>query len=197
MLNLASVDGQCFQQGNAPGVSKVFAVLARQVVGSWPSKATIDEAECEVTEMPSLVQGASWVEYAVPHTTAKFDASWAGDPGYETCTHNLDWALASLEKPILKEIRKHLNAGSVFIVKDKNDNYFVVGSSDDPVFQKTKQGTTGAKGNDKKGFTLKGVADGMNWDYIKLSDEALADLVIQALPAPSSGPSSAPTPPTA
>jgi hypothetical protein len=57
--------------------------------------------------------------------------------------------------------------------------YVVVGTSDNPIFVK-QAFKGGKKGNDKRGFTVKGEQDGYVWDVLPLATAQVATLLIQA-----------------
>lgn len=116
-----------------------------------------------------------------PDGTAEITSDGAGDAGYQSYKHSVEFMMAGFSKEVRKEVKKHLNAGSVCIVEMKDGQFAVAGSSDDPIFLKSSF-KGGKKGNDKRGFTLKGDTDGMMWDLPVLTAAAIAALQVAPLP---------------
>lgn len=173
--NFASIDGQSFQEGNPGGLRRVFLILSRKIKNPWPTKAVINDKN-EVTALPEYtVVGTKWAEYMFPDGTASVDWDWSGDPGYQSCKHIGELAIAGFSEDIRKEIKKHINAGALMVVEMKDGSYIVVGSSDDPLFFKASF-KGGKKGNDKRGYTFKGEVDGMMWEPCVIPPTLLATL---------------------
>ena len=183
LVNFASIDAQSYQQGNPGGLRRVLIMLSRKISAPWPSEAVINE-DGELTALPSYTSaGEKWAEYLFPDATANIDADGSGDPGYQSYKHMVEFALAGFSKEVRKEIAKHQNASCVVIVEMKDGQYVVGGSSDDAIFLKpTFKG--GKKGNDKRGFTLKGDVDGMMWDLPVIPATLMAQLPISPVPDP-------------
>lgn len=175
--NFASVDAQCFQVPNPGGLRRVLCILVDKVVGNWPVVADVDTATARINKLPTLVSGASWAEYKFPDGTASFDSDFTGDAGYESWKHMMEISLAGHSDAVRKEVSKHLNAGSLWIMEDKDGEYNVLGSTDDPIF--VKGGFKGGKkGNDKRGYTLKGEVDGMSWDILPITKSLIASIAV-------------------
>ncbi len=178
VVNFASMNATSEQVGNPGGVRKLLKCLARSIEGNWPKKADITAGE--ITVAPAMVGTAKWAEYECPDGTVEATSEKQGNPGYQSYKHAVDFALAGFSKAMQNELSKDLNAGSVFIVEMNDGQYVVVGSSDNPIFQKqTFKG--GKKGNDPRGFTLKGEQDGFMWDLLPLATAVVADLEIEAV----------------
>lgn len=173
-VSLASVDAQCFQQPNPGGIRNVFAVISRDITGNWPRTALIN-ADGLVTALPTLKAGVQWAQYQFPDGTAEFSFDGGGEPSYQSYKHMIEFALAGSSKMVRKEIRKYLNAGGVFLVEDKEGNFVVLGCSEDPIYLKPSF-KSGKKGNDKKGYTIKGEVDGLMWDQVFLNPTLVDDL---------------------
>ena len=180
IVSLASVDAQNFQQSNPGGVRNVYAIISRQITGVWPNEDIID-ANGLITELPTLVTGAKWSQYLTPDGTAEFSFDGGGDPSYQSYKHMIELALAGSSSAVRKEVKKFLNAGGVFLIEDKSGNFVVLGNSDDPIYIKSTF-KSGKKGNDKRGYTLKGEVDGMMWEQVFLTPALVADLEFNALP---------------
>lgn len=173
-VSTASVDAQCFQGSNPGGVRNVFAILSRDIEGNWPNINTIDVAGM-VETLPTLKTGKKFSQYLFPDGTAEFSFDGGGDPSYQSYKHMLEFALAGSSDKVRAEIRKFLNAGGVFLVEDKEGNYVVLGCSEDPIYLKASF-KSGKKGNDKRGYTVKGEVDGLMWEQVFLSPDLLEDL---------------------
>ena len=173
--NFASIDGQCFQKTNPGGLRRVFCILVDRVLGNWPIEADITNAR--ITKLPTLLTGSSWAEYVFPDGTASFDSDFSGDPGYESWKHMMEISLAGHGDATRQEVAKHLNAGSLWLMEDKDGEYNVLGSTDDPLFMKGGF-KGGKKGNDKRGYTMKGEVDGMSWDVLPITKTLIPTIVI-------------------
>ncbi|GAB3936930.1 hypothetical protein [Larkinella terrae] len=175
-VNFANLDGQSFQAPNPGGLRKVLVALSKHIQGIWP---TLEEAQTgEVTALPLMVGTNKFAEYQFPDGTAEVASDSNGDPGFQSHKHTIELMLAGFSKAIQGELKKHLNAGSVWIVEMNDGQFVVVGSSDNPIFLK-KSFKGGKKGNDKRGFTLKGDQDGFMWDLLPIQASLVATLPIQ------------------
>lgn len=169
-LDFSSIDASCFQTPNPGGVRRVFCLLSSRVIGNWPVKE--DFVNGRITRLPILGINESWAEYKFPDGTASFDSDFGGEVSYESWKHMIEIALAGHSDEIRAEVSKHLNAGSLWIMEDKDGDYNVIGTSDDPIF--IKGGFKGGKkGNDKRGYTLKGEVDGLSWDITPIIPEMI------------------------
>lgn len=180
VIALATIDAQNFQISNPGGVRNVYAILSRQITGIWPNESLID-GEGLVTALPTLVVGAKWSQYLFPDGTAEFSFDGGGDPAYQSYKHMIEFALAGSSDNVRKEVSKYLNAGGIFLIEDKSGNFVVLGNSDDPIYLKPSF-KSGKKGNDKRGYTLKGEVDGMMWEQVFLTPALIATLEFNALP---------------
>jgi hypothetical protein len=75
---------------------------------------------------------------------------------------------------------KYINAGVLFLVEDKSGEFNLAGSTDDPIFLK-KSFMTGKKGNDKRGYILKGDVDGLTFGVTTLQATLLATLTFNSV----------------
>lgn len=175
--NFASIDAQSFQQGNPGGVRRVLVMLSRKIKDQWPKKSVINDKN-EVTALPAYTAiGTKWAEILFPDGTASVDWDWSGDAGFQSCKHTVELMLAGFAASIRTEMKKNINAGCVYIFQMKDEQYVVVGSSDDPIFAKSSF-KGGKKGNDKRGYTLKGDVDGMMWEPCVIPEALMATLPI-------------------
>ena len=180
--SLASVDATCFQNGNPPGLRKVFGVISKDIQGSWPNVDILDANSINVTEIPTMVTDKKFAQFVFPDGTAETSFDKEGDPGYQTDKHGIEFALAGSSDAVRAEVRKFLNAGGVFLVEEKDGTYSIVGSSDDPVYI-THSFRSGKGGTDKKGYTLTGTVDGMAWGQLKITKALVETMAFEAVPA--------------
>lgn len=181
MTTLASLDAQNFQVSNPGGVRNVFAILSRQVVGIWPNESVID-GNGLITALPTLVATTKWSQYLFPDGTAEFSFDGGGDPSYQSYKHMVEFALAGSSDGVRREVKKYLNAGGIFLIEDKSGNFVVLGNSDDPIYLKPSF-KSGKKGNDKRGYTLKGEVDGMMWEQVFLTPALISTLEFNSMPS--------------
>jgi hypothetical protein len=122
-----------------------------------------------------------WSQYACPDGTADYKIDDSGDPSYQSYKHAIEFALAGSSDALHAEMSKYINAGCMFLVQDKSGDYALVGNTDEPIFIKKSFGL-GKKGNDKRGYTLKGDVDGITYGYLRLKDTLLATLAVNSVP---------------
>jgi hypothetical protein len=184
-LNFSNVDGSCMDGPNAPGLNSIYCVRKRGIVGNFPKvvvndDGSLDFENCDFDEnfvlksLPTLSATVKLAEYEFPDGTASADFSASGDNGYNNYTHSLDFALAGLSRVVKRETYKHLNAGSVWFTRMNGTQLVMVGASYSPVYLKTDW-KSGKAGKDKRGFTLKGNADGMMFPPLEVPDSLMAD----------------------
>jgi hypothetical protein len=183
VLSLAAVDGQCFQQANPGGGRHLYAILSKDIVGNYPTAAQISADGTEVTALPTLVATKKWSEIACPDGTLDYKVEDSGDPSYQSFKHSIEFMLAGNNKALRAEMAKYINAGCLFIIEDKDGNHILVGSTDDPIFLNKAFGL-GKKGNDKRGYTLKGSVDGLRFGVVTLQASLLATLSPNLVPLP-------------
>lgn len=181
MVNsLAALDGQMFQTPNPGGARTLLAILVADIVGNYPTSAQIDVATQRITALPTLVATKKFSEYAIPDGTLDYKVDDSGEPGYQSFKHSIEFALAGSSDALHGEMAKYTNAGVIFIIQDKSGDYAVCGSTDDPIFLK-KTFALGKKGNDKRGYTLKGEVDGLSFGYMRLQTALVATLEINTV----------------
>lgn len=195
VVNFASIDAQCFQAPNPGGVRRLLILCSRFFAAPWPRMASEDGSDVgtlnddnEITVAPAYDNtSVKWAEVYFPDGTAEINSDGGGDAGYQSYKHTVEVALAGFSKAVRREVRKHLNAGSVFIFEMKDGQYVIAGSSDDPIFVKPSF-KGGKKGNDKRGYTLKGEVDGMPFDLPVMPAAMVATLPIAPLVEPTPDP---------
>lgn len=166
IVSFASAIGDCHQQVNPGGARNVRIILAKDIVGNWPNVEVVDENDV-VTELPTLVATKKWAHYLLPDGTADAGVDDSGDPGYQSWKQTVELALAGASDAVKAEIKKMMNAGCLLLIEDKDGRYQVCGTTDDPIYLK-KSWKLGKKGNDKRGWTLKGEVDGLPFGLIHL-----------------------------
>lgn len=175
-VNFKNLDGTSYQKSNAGGLRTVLVILSAGLVGNWPKEADVTAGE--IVTAPTLAATYEFAQYEFPDGTAQISSELKGDPGFQSYSHSIELMVAGFSKEIQAELKSHLNAGAVWIVEMNDGSYAVVGSSDNPLFS-TRSFTTGKKGSDKRGFTLKGTQDGFMIDIMPLATSVVEDLVIQ------------------
>ncbi len=184
-LNFTNVDGSCMDGPNAPGLNSIYCVRKRGIMGDFPKVVVNDDGsldfdKCDFDEnfvlksLPTLAATVKLAEYEFPDGTASADFSANNDNGYNNYTQSIDFALAGLSRAVKKETYKHLNAGSVFFARMNGTQLVMIGASYSPVYLKTDF-KSGKVGKDKRGFTLKGGADGMMFPPLEVPDELMDD----------------------
>lgn len=183
VVNFATVDGTSEDLGNPGGARRVLIGRARSLVGPWPKTAIID-GTLTVTALPTYkVAGFKWAEYLFTDGTASYDFDSNGDPGHQSYKHLVELAMAGRIAALRTEMAKHLNKGVIIIIEDKAGDFVVLGSTDDAIYlKKTFKG--GKKGNDKRGYTLKGDVDGLMWEPPVLQASLVATLPIDPFVEP-------------
>lgn len=180
IVSLAGVDGECFQQSNVPGVRTVLAVLKRDIVGNYPIAADIDATKQELSALPTLVATKKWSKFMFPVGTADHKSDSAGDLGYQNYKHSVEFALAGKSGAVRVEMSKFVNAGALFLIEEKDGSYTLRGSTDDPISVQRSY-ASGKGGNDKKGYTAKGEADGIPFADLQVAATLLEDLEVNTI----------------
>jgi hypothetical protein len=183
VLSLGAVDGQCFQQANPGGGRNLFAILAKDIVGNYPMLSQISADGTELTSLPTLVATKKWSQYLVPDGTLDYKVDDSGDPSFQSYKHMIEFMMAGKSKALRAEMQKYINAGALFLIEDKDGEYILIGSTDDPIFLK-KSFALGKKGNDKRGYTLKGEVDGLTFGVVTLQTSLLATFSPNLVPLP-------------
>ena len=176
-VNFATLDATSHQVGNPGGNRLLLVVLAKMVTGIWPKRADITDGE--ITTVPTLTDTEKFARYECPDGSIEVSSEKQGDPGFQSYKHAIEFMFAGFSKSIQAELDKYLNAGAVFITEMNDGTYVVVGTSDNPIFIK-QAFKGGKKGNDKRGFTMKGEQDGYVWDVLPLKADQVASILIDA-----------------
>jgi hypothetical protein len=174
-VSFANLNGTSYQKPNPGGTRKLLIALSKDIDGVWPKQADIVDGE--IATGPTMKTGKKWAEYQFPDGTFDMGDDGGGDPGFQSFKHTIEFMIAGMGPLIQKEILKHLNAGSVVIGELNDNQYYVAGTSDNPLYIKPT-GKIGKKGNDKRGYTLKGDQDGFMWPLTPLKSTVATALVL-------------------
>jgi hypothetical protein len=170
---LSNLNGSSEGEENPGGTRKLYVILARHIEGIWPKKA--DVVDGQIINLPDVVDGAGFAEYDFPDGTFSLTDSQDGDPGFQSYKQATSFMLAGFGAKKAAEVKKHLNSGSVVIGEMNDGSFAVAGSSDNAIYHKFSF-SSGAKGNDKRGYTGKGEQDGFMWGILPLKPELVATL---------------------
>lgn len=162
------------QQGepNPGGVQRLYLIGTDQVVGEWPKRSLIVNGE--LATAPTLVtagQGqpaTTFVEVEISDNSAKLDDGLKGPTGYQSWEQALELKIAGFSKEQCAAIEKLLNS-EVIAVARLNDGQRVVLGSSYMGLQFEITHTTGAKGSDRREWTLKAKQDGYMFGYVPLA----------------------------
>ncbi|MDI9872117.1 hypothetical protein [Flectobacillus roseus] len=176
VVSFSNVDGTSHQAPNPGGIRKVYVALAKDIVGVWPNIKT-DFTDGEITVLPTMKTGKKFAVYECPDGTVDASHSYTGEPGYSSYKHMINFSLAGHNKELSKEVKKHENAGSVYIVEENDGQHCVVGSTDVPIFLKHDL-KTGKKGSDKRGYDFKGEADGFTFGFTPIKESLISTIPI-------------------
>jgi hypothetical protein len=114
-----------------------------------------------------LVATKKWSRYLFPDGTVDAMVDDSGDPGFQSWKQGLELGMAGASDLMKAEMIKHMNAGTLWLIEDKDGKFQVLGTTDDAIFMK-KSWKLGKKGNDKRGWTLKGEVDGLPFGLIHM-----------------------------
>ncbi|MDR6195184.1 hypothetical protein [Siphonobacter sp. SORGH_AS_0500] len=178
-VSLVNIDGSSEGQPNPGGTRNLYIIARKDFDGVWPKAADIVDGE--ITVAPKLFAGKKFAEYEFPDGTFELADDGGGDPGFQSYKHTADFMLAGFDKKLVAELRKHLNTASVIIGELNDGQLAVIGSSDNGIYLKPSF-KSGKKGNDKRGYTIKGEQDGFMWGVMPLKAEIAAALPLLSAP---------------
>lgn len=185
--SLGAVDATCFQQANPGGGRNLYVALARDLVGNYPLPSHMSVDGTELTALPTLVATKKFSQYLFPDGTLDYGVDDGGDPSFQSYKHTIEFMLAGMSKALRAEMVKFINAGCVFIVENKDGELIFIGSTDDPIFLK-RSFKLGKKGNDKRGYTLKGEVDGLTFGVLTLQSTLVSTLTFNTVAITPEGP---------
>lgn len=156
---------------NPGGGRRLFLIGVDGLTAEWPKRADITAGELTVAPPlaaaqagPPAVPAATFVEVDVSDNSLKIDQALKGASGYQSWEQSLDVKIAGYTKEQVAAIEKLLNQEVVAVVLSTDGNRIVVGSSFNGLqFEITH--TSGAKGSDRREWTLKAKQDGFMFGY--------------------------------
>lgn len=169
-VNFSTITADGTGSANPGGNRKIAVIAASAIIGNWPTEALTSTGE--ITAAPTLAAGAKWALYELPENTISWDSEETGDQGYQQFKHMLQFNMAKTTKEVNAELRKHVNAKSVFIVEGNDDQWHAVGSKQNPIVTK-KTAKSGIRGSEQRGHLVKGESEGHKFDVCPL-DSATA-----------------------
>jgi hypothetical protein len=181
IVDLESLQAYSFQQNNPGGGRNLYVILKENIVGTYPTPAQISVDGTRISALPTLVATKKFSHYSFPDGTLDIGTDDSGDPGYQSNKLSIEFMLAGNSDKLHAEVRKWKNAGLLFLVEDKSGDFILLGTTDDPIFVKSVF-KLGKKGNDKRGYTVKGEVDGMNYGILKLAATLIATLTFNPEP---------------
>ncbi|OJW76339.1 hypothetical protein [Spirosoma sp. 48-14] len=170
LATLAAIPRTAQQLANPGGGRRLFLMPTDQFTAEWPKRADIVGGESAVA--PTLATGIpvpTFVEVQVSDNSLKIDQALKGATGYQSWEQSLDVKIAGYNKEQVAAIDKLLNTECVAVVILTDGKRVVVGSSFLGIqFEITH--TSGAKGSDRREWTLKAKQDGYMFGYVPLAD---------------------------
>ncbi|GAB4050445.1 hypothetical protein [Spirosoma litoris] len=170
VATLAAIPRTAQQVANPGGGRRLFLIPTDQFTAEWPKRADIVDGESAVA--PTLATGApapTFIEVQVSDNSLKIDQSLKGPTGYQSWEQSLDVKIAGFGKAQVAAIDKLLNTECVAVVVLTDGKRVVVGSSFLGI-QFEIAHTSGAKGSDRREWTLKAKQDGYMFGYVPLAD---------------------------
>lgn len=170
---------------NPGGGRRLFVAPIDGFSTDWPKEADIVGGE--ITTAPTLtaavvgppaIPAGAFVEFDVSDNSLKIDQSMKGAVGYQSWEQMIEVKIAGYNKTQVASIEKMLNQEVVGIVLQSDGTRVVVGTVQiGQQFEITH--TSGAKGSDRREWTLKSKQDGYMHGYLPLA----STVVIPGLPA--------------
>lgn len=170
---------------NPGGGRRLFLVPIDQLTGEWPKRSDIVGGE--ITTVPPLtvasagppaVLAGAFVEVAVSDNSLKLDESMKGAVGYQSWEQGIEVKIAGFTKDQVVGIEKLLNQEVVCMALLNDGQRVIIGTSLNGQ-QFEIMHSTGAKGGDRREWTLKSKQDGYMFGYQPLA----ATVVIPGIPA--------------
>lgn len=170
-LTILPIPTQPQNTPNPGGNNKLFLIAKDRITGEWPKLDVIEDGE--ITAAPTLVTGTpttTFVEASISDNSLKLDKAMKGATGYQSWEQGMEVKIAGHTKEQCAAIDKLLNTECVAIARSNDGQRNVVGSSYLGLqFEVTH--TTGAKGGDRREWTLKAKQDGFMFGYTPLAED--------------------------
>ncbi|UHG93369.1 hypothetical protein [Spirosoma oryzicola] len=156
---------------NPGGGRRLFLAPVDGISGEWPKKADIIEGELTVAPTmtaavvgPPAIPAGAFIEVSVSDNSLKTDGALKGPTGYQSWEQSLEVKIAGFTKAQCAAIDKLLNQEVVAVVTMTDGQRAVLGSNFLGLqFEITH--TSGAKGSDRREWTLKAKQDGYMFNY--------------------------------
>ncbi|MVM36124.1 hypothetical protein GO755_39295 [Spirosoma sp. HMF4905] len=170
VATLAALNRTPQQTVNPGGGRRLFLIPTDQITGEWPKRADITAGE--LTVVPTLVTGppvGTFVEVQVSDNSLKVDEALKGPTGYQSWEQSLEVKVAGYTKDQVAAVEKLINT-EVVAVAILNDGQRVVLGTSLSGLQFEVTHTSGAKGGDRREWTMKAKNDGYMFGYIPLGN---------------------------
>ncbi len=154
---LAALKTTACGEANPGGGFKVWVIAKDQFVGNW---GHIGLGVATIMTAPTLADGAGFVELEVADNSLKLDQSMKGAVGYQSFETSFEVKVAGDFDHQTLAVRKLLNTEVVAVIQLNDLQRKSVGSTIFPLTFEISH-TTGAKGSDQRGWTLKAKQDGL------------------------------------
>lgn len=145
---------------NASGVYSFY-------IGNYPSGTTTsadflvhDSITGEITDLSGTTQAIKLYEFVPEKSSSKFEEEYTVSQEFGSVTYmqKITMVFAGLTQEMQNQV-KVLTAGSfLIVVKDKNDQFFLIGENDS-VSISGGSASTGQKGGELNGYTLEFTAE--------------------------------------
>ena len=168
VATLAALNRTPQQTVNPGGGRRLFLIPTDQFTAEWPKRADILAGECTV--VPALVVGppvGTFVEVQVSDNSLKVDEALKGPTGYQSWEQSMEVKVAGYTKDQVAAVEKLINTEVVAVVILTDGLRVVLGTSLMGLqFEVTH--TSGAKGSDRREWTMKAKNDGYMFGYVPL-----------------------------
>jgi hypothetical protein len=141
---------------NPGGGRKVWIAAKTQFASDWGHESV----EGEIVVAPPMVANNKFVEIEVADNSLKFDQNLKGAAGYQSIEGSFEVKLAGDYKAQTLAVEKLINTEVVAVFQENDLQRKVIGSTIFPLTFEISH-TTGAKGSDPRGWTLKAKQDGL------------------------------------
>lgn len=167
---LAAIPRTPQQTINPGGARRLFLIATDQFAAEYPKRSLITDGQ--ITAAPTFITGTpapAFVEVQVSDNSLKLDGSLKGSTGYQSWEQSLEVKIAGYTKEQCAAIDKLINTEVVAAVV-MNDGQRVIAGSSFMGLQFEVMHTTGAKGSDRREWTLKAKQDGYMFNYMPVAD---------------------------
>ncbi|WP_460939157.1 hypothetical protein [Spirosoma humi] len=161
---------------NPGGGRRLFLAPVDGITAEWPKLADIVAGKTSVAPTmtaavvgPPAIPAGAFIEVAVSDNSLKIDGSLKGATGYQSWEQSLEVKIAGFTAAQCDAILKLLNQEVVAVVILTDGQRIVLGSNFLGL-QFEIMHTTGAKGSDRREWTLKAKQDGYMFNYPILAD---------------------------